>query len=197
MLETVEASNTASMGTALPAPAGGTAPPASKNPRPRPPPRMLLMSPNRRMSRGENCRCERAVSASRMPLLGAAAVGDAWGVFTAVSRDSVADEWGPFTWVERRCDNEIVHSSPSCERGCPKRGRNALPRAGFTLEKCLIFPGGAAPAPISHAVPRVSGSKVRYSTAAGEDCYSLFSGAIQPGSQMENVCRASCHTCTH
>jgi hypothetical protein len=47
------------------------------------------------------------------------------------------------------------------------------------------------------AVPRVSGSKVRYSTAAGDDCYSFFSGAIQPGSQMENVCRASCHKCTH
>jgi hypothetical protein len=85
----------------------------------------------------------------------------------------------------------------------------------------LIFPGGASPAPISHAaeiprndesagkrhfvlalhqdtaVPRVSGRKVRYSTAAGDDCYSLFSGAIQPGSQMENVCRASCHKCTH
>jgi hypothetical protein len=47
-----------------------------------------------------------------MPLLGAAAVGDASVVFTAVSRDSVADELGPFTWVEGRCDNEIVHSSP-------------------------------------------------------------------------------------
>ena len=93
MLETVEASKTASMGTALPATACGTAPPASKNPRPRPPPRMLLMSPNRRMSRVENCRCERAVSASRMPLLGAAAVDGASVVFTAVSRDSVADEW--------------------------------------------------------------------------------------------------------
>jgi len=118
---------------------------------------------------------------------------------------------------------EIVHSSLSCERGCPKHGRNALPRAGFTLEKCLIFPGDASPAPISHAVaaeiprndesagkrhfvlalhqetavPLVSGSKVRYSTAAGDDCYSLFSGAIQPGSQMENACRASCHKCAH
>jgi hypothetical protein len=77
----------------------------------------------------------------------------------------------------------------------------------------LIFPGDASPAPISHAVaaeiprndesagkrhfvlalhqetavPLVSGSKVRYSTAAGDDCYSLFSGAIQPGSQMENA----------
>src|SRR5262249_48637598 len=49
----------ASMGTALPASACGTAPPASKNPMPRPPPRMLLMSPNRRMSRAEYCRCER------------------------------------------------------------------------------------------------------------------------------------------
>ena len=47
------------------------------------------------------------------------------------------------------------------------------------------------------AVPRVSGSKVRYSTAAGDHCYSPFSGAIQPGSQMENVCRASCHKGTH
>ena len=87
----------------------------------------------------------------------------------------------------------------------------------------MIFPGDASPAPISHAVaaeiarnaesagkrhfvlalhqetavPRVSGSKVRYSTAAGDDGYSFFSGAIQPGSQMENACRASCHTCTH
>src|SRR5262249_1604225 len=94
----------------------------------------------------------RAASASRMPLLGAAAVGDASVVFTAVSRDSVADELGPFTWVEGRCDNEIVHSSPLLRKRCPKRGRNALPRAGFTLEKCLIFPGGASPAPISHAV---------------------------------------------
>src|SRR5262249_8139944 len=56
--------------------------------------------PNRRMSRAEYCRCERAASASRMPLLGAAAVGDASVVFTAVTRDSVADELGPFTWVE-------------------------------------------------------------------------------------------------
>lgn len=75
------------------------------------------MSPNRRMSRAENCRCERAASASRMPLLGAAAVGDASVVFTAVSRDSVADELGPFTWVGGRCDNEIVHSSPLLRKG--------------------------------------------------------------------------------
>jgi hypothetical protein len=75
------------------------------------------MSPNRRMSRAENCRCERGASASRMPLLGAAAVGDASVVFTAVSRDSVADELGPFTWVEGRSDHEIVHSSPLLRKG--------------------------------------------------------------------------------
>src|SRR5262249_47482411 len=87
-----------------------------------------------------------------MPLLGAATVDGASVVFTAVSRDSVADEWGPFTG-RGALRYEIVHSSAlSCERGCPKHGRNALPRAGFTLEKCLIFPGDASPAPISHAV---------------------------------------------
>ena len=40
----------------------------------------------------------------------------------------------------------------SFEKGCPKHRRNALPRARFMLEKCLIFPGDASPAPVSHAV---------------------------------------------
>src|ERR1700751_1345305 len=33
------------------------------------------------------------------------------------------------------------HSSPSFDKGCPKRRRDALSRAGFMLERCLIFPG--------------------------------------------------------
>src|SRR5262249_54470769 len=143
MLEPVEASKTASMGTALPASACGTAPPASKNPMPRPPPRILLMSPNRRMSRAENCRCERGASASRMPLLGAAAVGDA----SAVSRDSVADELGPFTWVEGRSDHEIVHSSPLLRKGMSQARAQC-----FAPGWIYAGPGGASPAPISHAV---------------------------------------------
>ena len=117
---------------------------------------------------------------------------------------------GPFTRVEGCCDNEIGHSSPLFERGCPKHGRNALPQAGFMLEKCLIFPGDASPAPVSHAVaaeipcprndesagkrhfvlalhqetavvcPLVSGSKMQYSTA-GDDCYSFFRGRSSQG----------------
>jgi hypothetical protein len=74
------------------------------------------------------------------------------------------------------------------------------------LEKCLIFPGDASPAPVSHAVaaeilcPRndesagkrhfvlalhqetavfaASGSKMQYSTTPGDDCCSLFSRVI-------------------
>ena len=36
------------------------------------------------------------------------------------------------------------HSSPSFNKGCPKRRRDALSRAGFMLERCLIFPGDAS-----------------------------------------------------
>src|SRR5215831_12301235 len=41
---------------------------------------------------------------------------------------------------------------PRFRRGCPKRRRNAWPRAGFTLEKGLIFPGDASPAPLKRRV---------------------------------------------
>jgi hypothetical protein len=41
---------------------------------------MLLMSPNRWMGRAENCRCERAVSASRTPSAGRSSSGRRLGI---------------------------------------------------------------------------------------------------------------------
>ena len=93
---------------------------------------------------------------------------------------------------------------PRFRRGCPKRRRDAWPRAGFTLEKGLIFPGDASAlrfrvrsrrkscvaamtnVPASAApcwrclrtpqrLPRASGSNMPYSMTAGEDCYWRFS----------------------
>ena len=150
------------------------------------------------MCRAENCRCERAGSASRTPSLDAAAVGDALVAFTVFRREiRVGRAQTVHMPVEGCQDNESVHSTPLFRKECPKRRRNALPRAGFMLEKRLIFPGDASPSPGSHAVAaemlspltRVSGSKVQYSRRADMTAISLLSTAIYPGMQLENARR--------
>ena len=131
-------------------------------------------------------------------------MGDALVVFTGGPPRVVADERTPFTRRSRGARIMRASTAPlSFEKECPKRRRNALPRAGFMLEKRLIFPGDASPAPGSRAVAaemlspltRVSGSKVQYSTTGGYDCYFPL-WAIYPGRQLENARRASCHSCT-
>ena len=125
--------------------------------------------------------------------------------------------------VEGRCDHEIVRSCPLLRKVMSQARAQCFAPGWIYAGEMFDFSWRRLAAPISHAVaaeiarndesagkrhfvlalhqetavPRVSGSKVRYSTAAGDDGYSFFSGAIQPGSQMENACRASCHTCTH
>src|SRR5262249_27890413 len=68
------------------------------------------------------------------------------------SAEACGGRVGIVTRVEGCYGNETVHSFPLFRKECPKRRRNALPGAGFMLEKCLIFPGDASSAPVSHAV---------------------------------------------
>src|SRR6476469_6300926 len=72
------------------------------------------------MCRAENCRCERAGSASRTPSLDAAAMGDALVVFTGGPPRVVADERTPFTRRSRGARIMRASTAPLFRKGMPQ-----------------------------------------------------------------------------